>query len=76
MARGHVQSYVSAGEYSGDDGAEHRLQGSTTRGGEANLETSGRPEMVRPKQKHECGNGKRERFRRYSLPARALLGCG
>lgn len=44
-------------------------------GGEANLETSGRPEMV-SKQKHVCGDGKRERFRRYSLPARALLGCG
>lgn len=75
MARGHVQSYVLAGEYSGDDGVEHRLQGSTTRGGEATLETSGRPEMV-SKQKHDCGDGKRERFRRYSLPARVLLGCG
>lgn len=35
-----------------------------------------RPEMVRPKQKHECGDGKRERFGRYSLPARVLVGCG
>ena len=35
-----------------------------------------RPDMARPRQKHECGDGKRERFRRHSLPARVLVGCG
>jgi len=35
-----------------------------------------RPEMTRPRQKHECGDGKRARFRRHSFPARVLVGCG